>query len=58
MDKHMVFRKRYYSFNCIQEPNYSVILSGVVVIVLAIGPKVREFKPGWGQWIFKSDKNP
>jgi hypothetical protein len=24
--------------------------------VLATGPKVRGFKPGWGRWIFKGDK--
>jgi hypothetical protein len=29
-----------------------VALGGLVVSVLAIGPKVREFKPGRGQWIF------
>jgi hypothetical protein len=33
-----------------------VALRGLVVIVLAIGPKVREFKPGQGRWIFKGDK--
>jgi hypothetical protein len=35
-----------------------VILGGLVVIVLAIRPKVGGFKPGWGRWIFKGDKNP
>jgi hypothetical protein len=35
-----------------------VALSDLVVIVLANGPKVYEFKPGRGQWIFKDDKNP
>jgi hypothetical protein len=35
-----------------------VILGGVMVIVLAIGPKVREFKPGRERWMFKGDKNP
>jgi hypothetical protein len=29
----------------------------VMVIVLAIGPKVRGFKSGPQQWIFKGDKN-
>jgi hypothetical protein len=29
---------------------------GLVVIVLAIGPKVRGFKAGEGQWICKGDK--
>jgi hypothetical protein len=33
-------------------------LGGIVVIVLAIGPKVRGFKPGRRQWIFKGDKSP
>jgi hypothetical protein len=28
-----------------------------VVIVLAVGPKVREFKPDRGGWIFKDDNN-
>jgi hypothetical protein len=27
-----------------------------VVIVLAIAPKVRGFKPGRGPWIFKGDQ--
>jgi hypothetical protein len=35
-----------------------VVLSGVVVIMLATGPKVRGFRPGRGRWISKSDKNP
>jgi hypothetical protein len=30
-------------------------LSGLVVIVLAIGPKVHTFKPSRGRWIFKGD---
>jgi hypothetical protein len=29
-----------------------------VVSVLATGPKVREFDPDRGRWIFKGDKNP
>jgi hypothetical protein len=29
-----------------------------MVIVLAIGPKVRGFKPGRVRWIFKGDKSP
>jgi hypothetical protein len=33
----------------------SVALGGLVVIVLAIGPKVCGLKPGRGQWIFKGD---
>jgi hypothetical protein len=32
------------------------IISGLVVTVLPIGPKVRGFKSDRGQWIFKSDK--
>jgi hypothetical protein len=34
-----------------------IVLSGLLVIVLATGPKVRGFKPNRGQWIFKGDKN-
>jgi hypothetical protein len=29
-----------------------------MAIVLAVGPKVRGFKPGRGLWIFKGDNNP
>jgi hypothetical protein len=36
----------------------SVFLGGVIVIVLAIGPKVRGFKPGRARWIFKGGKSP
>jgi hypothetical protein len=32
-------------------------LSGIVVSVLAIGPKVSGFKPGRRRLIFKGDKN-
>jgi hypothetical protein len=32
-------------------------LGGLVLIVLAIGAKVRGFKPGRGRWIFMGDKN-
>jgi hypothetical protein len=35
-----------------------IVLGGVMVSVLATGPKVRGFKPGRGRWIFKGDKNP
>jgi hypothetical protein len=35
-----------------------VVVSGVVVSVLATGPKVRGFDPDRGRWIFKGDKNP
>jgi hypothetical protein len=33
-----------------------VALGGLVVSVLATGPKVRGFNPGRGRWIFKGDK--
>jgi hypothetical protein len=36
---------------------HHVSLDGLVVIVLAIGHKVRVLKFGWRQWIFKGDKN-
>jgi hypothetical protein len=39
-------------------PLHQVALGGLVVNVVAIGPKVRGFKPGRGQHIFKNDKNP
>jgi hypothetical protein len=35
-----------------------VALGGLLVIVLAFGPKVRGLKPGRGLFIFKGDKNP
>jgi hypothetical protein len=35
-----------------------VIHNGVVVIVLAIGPRVHRFKPGQKQHIYMGDKNP
>jgi hypothetical protein len=34
-----------------------VDFGGIVVGVLAIGPKPRGFRLGRGQWIFKGDKN-
>jgi hypothetical protein len=34
-----------------------VVSGGVMVIVLAIAPKVRGFKSGRGQWVFNDDKN-
>jgi hypothetical protein len=37
---------------------FIVALGGLVVSVLATGPKVRGFDPGWGRCIFKGDKNP
>jgi hypothetical protein len=36
---------------------FQVALRDPVVSVLVIGPKVRGFKPGREQWIFKGDKN-
>jgi hypothetical protein len=35
-----------------------VDLGGLVVSVLATGPKVRGIDPDRGRWIFKGDKNP
>jgi hypothetical protein len=35
---------------------YYVALGGLVVIVFAVGTKVRGFKPGQGRWIFKGHK--
>jgi hypothetical protein len=35
-----------------------VALGGLVVSVLATGPKVRGFDRDRGRWIFKGDKNP
>jgi hypothetical protein len=35
-----------------------IALGGLVVTVLATGPKVRGFDPCRGRWIFKGDKNP
>jgi hypothetical protein len=32
---------------------FEVALGGVVVSVLATGPKVRGFKPGLGRWILR-----
>jgi hypothetical protein len=32
-------------------------LGGLVVSVLATGPKVRGFDPDRGRWIFKGDKS-
>jgi hypothetical protein len=36
----------------------SLFLGGLVVSVLATGPKVRGCDPDRGRWIFKGDKNP
>jgi hypothetical protein len=35
----------------------AVALGGLVVSVLATGPKIRGFDPDRGRWIFKDDKN-
>ena len=45
---HLQFNNKFY------QPN----LGGLVVSVLATGPKVCGFNPGRGRWIFKGDKNP
>jgi hypothetical protein len=37
--------------------SYAVALGGVVVSVLATGPKVRGFKPGRGRWILRVIKS-
>jgi hypothetical protein len=37
---------------------HGVDLGGLVVSVLATGPKVRGFDPYRDRWIFKGDKNP
>jgi hypothetical protein len=37
--------------------NPNCILGGVVVSVLATGPKVRGFKPGRGRWILRVIKS-
>jgi hypothetical protein len=34
-----------------------IVLGGLVVIVLAIGSKIRGFQPGRCRWIFKGGKN-
>ena len=31
---------------------------GPVVIILATGSEIREFKPDWGRWSFSERKNP
>jgi hypothetical protein len=37
---------------------WEVVLDGLMVSVLATGPKVRGFKPSRKRRIFKGDKNP
>jgi hypothetical protein len=40
--------------NCtIELHELKITLSGLVVIMLAIGPKIHGFKPSRGRWIFK-----
>jgi hypothetical protein len=34
------------------------LLGGVMVIVLSIGCRFRDFKPGRERWIFEGDRNP
>jgi hypothetical protein len=38
--------------------SFTVALGGLVVTVLATGPKVHELKPDKGRWILKDFKNP
>jgi hypothetical protein len=35
-----------------------VVLGGEILIMLAVGRKVRRLKPAREQWIFKDDKSP
>jgi hypothetical protein len=46
------------SLMCDSAYSCNVVLAGLVVIVLVIGPKVHRFTPRGGQWIFKGDKSP
>jgi hypothetical protein len=39
-------------------PNHDCRLGGVVVSVIATGPKGWGFEPGQGDGFFKDDKNP
>jgi hypothetical protein len=36
---------------------FLVALGGIMILVLATGPKVRLLKTGRSRWIFKGDKN-
>jgi hypothetical protein len=54
-DVFFFFFGRYGFIYTVQLTVLEVALSGLVVSVLAIVPKVRGFKPGQGQWIFKGD---
>jgi hypothetical protein len=37
---------------------FDIAFGAILVIVLAIGPKIPRFKLGQGRWIFKGDKTP
>jgi hypothetical protein len=52
-----VFRREQ-SLKYIQIIFNGVDIGGVMVIVLAIAPKFRGFKPGRERLIFKGNKNP
>jgi hypothetical protein len=58
--KFLVFfiNPRIYICVCVCSYYFSVVRGGMVVMVLAIGPKVHEYIPDRGRWIFKADKNP
>jgi hypothetical protein len=43
---------RWVHFTSVFFTHVLVVLGGLVVIVLAIGTKIREFRPGRGRWIF------
>jgi hypothetical protein len=45
------------SFQCGFIPCADVACGGLVVSVLATGPKVRGFKPGRGRWILRVIKS-
>jgi hypothetical protein len=49
---------KYYNFIALNIQLQLVDLGGLVVSMLATGPKVRGFDPDRGRWIFKGDKNP
>jgi hypothetical protein len=51
---HRIGKYKYY----IKLHFFQVTLDGLVLVVFAIGPKVHEFIPGQGQWIFEGDKKP
>jgi hypothetical protein len=49
--------KSYFVFAFIHGNYKHVALGGIVVSVLATGPKVRGFKPGRGRWILRVIKS-